>query len=70
MKNGIFQITHVHDAEGEKGGEGRQKRQTDRQTDRAGQRSLAPRGWGGRQKRQLTAGASSHSHEEQHLNEG
>ena len=26
MKNGIFQITHVHDAEGEKGGEGRQKR--------------------------------------------
>ena len=32
MKNGTFQITCVHDAEREKGGEGRQKRETDRQS--------------------------------------
>ena len=65
MKNGTFQITCVHDAQGEKRGEGRQKRE--RETDRAGQRSLTPRGWGGRWKRRLTAEGSSQPREEQHL---
>lgn len=37
---------------------GKRDRETDRQT---GQRSLTPGEWGGRWKRQLTAGASSHS---------
>ena len=32
MKNGTFQITCVHDAQGEKRGEGRQKRERERQS--------------------------------------